>query len=144
MQRCGESFPRSAPKARRSTATSARCSFRIGPTTSRSAESRFPNEEGEGREEWGIANTGMTRPNVLSRPCSTRIWPFPCLTVKFLKQYTSLMKQKSPKHRKQTRRIVARKAAHRKVPKAIDLNQLSERLSGLRFNLHKAILDALK
>ena len=25
--RCGESFPRSAPKPRRSTATSARCSF---------------------------------------------------------------------------------------------------------------------
>ena len=53
------------------------------------------------------------------------------------------MKQKSPKHRKQTRRIVARKAAHRKVPKAIDLNQLSERLARLRFSLQKAIDDAL-
>jgi hypothetical protein len=64
------------------------------------------------------------------------------------------MKQKSPKHRKQTRRIVARKAAHRKASKPVnqarmpdltlDLSQLSERLSGLRFNLHKAIADALK
>ena len=51
------------------------------------------------------------------------------------------MKQTPPNHR--TRRTVARKAAYRKGSKPVDLNQLSERLSRLRFNLHKAIADAL-
>jgi hypothetical protein len=49
------------------------------------------------------------------------------------------MKKKSPNHR-----TVARKAAHRKAPKPVDFAQLTERLSKLRFNLHKVIVDALK
>jgi hypothetical protein len=55
------------------------------------------------------------------------------------------MKKKSPNLR--TRRIVARKTAHRKTPKQkpqdIDLSQLIERLSKLRFSLQKLIVDAL-
>ena len=55
------------------------------------------------------------------------------------------MKKKSPNHRK--RRTVARKTAHRKAPKQtsqdIDLTQLIERLSRLRFSLQKLIVYAL-
>ena len=39
--RCGESFPRSAPKPRRSTATSARCSFLLLSGFSRELEARI-------------------------------------------------------------------------------------------------------
>jgi hypothetical protein len=52
------------------------------------------------------------------------------------------MKKKSPNHR--TRQTVARKTAHRKPSKPVDLTQLIERLNKLRFNLHKVIVDALK
>jgi len=53
------------------------------------------------------------------------------------------MKRISPNHRKQTRRAVARKAAHRKAAKPIDLNQLVERLGRLRLNLNELLVDAL-
>jgi len=51
------------------------------------------------------------------------------------------MKQNSPKHR-----TIARKAAHLKASKQtsqdIDLNQLIERLTRLRFDLQTLIIDA--
>jgi hypothetical protein len=54
------------------------------------------------------------------------------------------MKQNSPKNR--THRTIARKAAHRTASKQtsqdIDLNQLIERLTRLRFDLQTLIIDA--
>src|SRR6516164_41201 len=75
---------------------------------------------------------------------STICQSFPCLQIKFLKESPSSMKQNSPNHR--THRTVARKAAHRKGSKQtsqdMDLNQLIERLTRLRFGLQSIIIDA--
>src|SRR6516162_11519697 len=78
----------------------------------------------------------------LSSKAYTNTWKFSLSARQVFETVPVSMKKKSPNHR--TRRVVARKAVHRKASKPVDLSQLIERLNKLRFNLHKVIVDALK